>query len=230
MSGPLPPVLYKYLSREYADAMVHRGELMLSTLAWFQNLEDGERGDEFEGRHKYFPLGGLEITRTERDGKPHPPVTFTRPNESLQSRAKGSAHIFIYSTSLQRGLTQFGDTCIEIHSPAMLLARLRAVLRLTPKAKTSTVIHDEVRYYSFADPPGNVYALPDRLVMHKHDGFREQHEYRIAFGTRRDVFDFEHIDYQLVAEGTHQPRHTVNESEHRWKLTLGSLAHCCRVL
>ncbi|MQA31682.1 MAG: hypothetical protein GEU82_17920 [Luteitalea sp.] len=111
----------------------------------------------------------------------------------------------------------------------MLLARLRAGLRLTPKAKTSTLSHDEVRYYSFADPPGNVYALPDRLAMHKHDGFREQHEYRIAFGTRRDVFDFEHIDYQLAVEGTHQPRQALDGS-HRWKLTLGSLADCCRLL
>jgi hypothetical protein len=230
MSGALPPVLYKYLARDYAFAMVDRGELMFSTLAWFQNLEDRERGDEFEGMHKYFPIGGLEITRTEREGKPHPPVTFTRSNESLQPKAEGRAHIFIYSTSLRRGLTQFGDACVEIHNPTMFLARLRTVLRLTPPAKMSTVIHDEVRYYSFADPPGNVYALPDRLTMHKHDGFREQHEYRFAFGTRRNVFDFEHIEYQLLPEGSHQPRETLNESEHRWKLTLGSLAHCCRLL
>jgi hypothetical protein len=165
---------------------------MFSTLSWFQNLEDRERGDEFEGTHKYFPVGGLEITRTERDGRPHPPVTFTYPNQSLQSKATGSDHIFIYSTSLRPGLTQFGNAavptaCVEIYDPAKFVLRLRAVLRRTPRAKVETLIHDEVRYYSFADPPGNVYALPDRLTMHKHDGFGNQHEYRIAFGTKRDV-------------------------------------------
>jgi hypothetical protein len=235
MSGPLPPVLYKYLKLEYATAMMDRGDLMFSTLAWFQNLEDRERGDEFEGTHKYFPVGGLEVTRTGRDGKPHPPVKFTRPSDSLQSKAKGRAHIFIYSTSLRQGLTQFGDAtapsvCVEIYDPGKFLARVRSVLRQIPTAKAATLIHDEVRYYSFADPPGNVYALPDRLTMHKHEGFRSQYEYRFAFGTKRDVFDFEHIDYLLVREGVPQSREILKESDHRWKLTVGSLAHCCRVL
>ena len=39
MSGPLP-VVYKYLPLEYAVAMSERGELMFSTLSWFQNFED----------------------------------------------------------------------------------------------------------------------------------------------------------------------------------------------
>lgn len=235
MSGPLPPVLYKYLPLEYAIAMVNRGEVMFSTLAWFQNLEDLERGDGLEGAHKYFPVGGLEITRTARDGQDHPPVTFTRPNDSLQSKAKGSDHIFIYSTSLREGLTQFNhgtmpSVCVEIHNPVMFLARLRAVLRLTAKAKIGTLIHDKVGYYSFQGPPGNIYALPHRLTMHKHDGFREQQEYRIAFGIRKNVFDFQHIDYHLVGEGIPRPTQILDETYHRWKLRLGSLEHCSRVL
>ena len=235
MSGPLPRVLYKYLPREHADSLVDRGELMFSTLSWFQNLEDRERGDEFEGTHKYFPVGGLEITRTERDGRPHPPVTFTCPNRSLQSKAKGSDQIFIYSTSLRPGLTQFGDAgvptaCVEIYDPAKFVLRLRAVLRRTPRAKVETLIHDEVRYYSFVDPPRNVYTLPDRLTMHKHEGFRDQHEYRIAFGTRRDVFDFEHVDYALAGEGIRQPTRALKDSDHRWKLRIGALYDCARML
>jgi hypothetical protein len=145
MSGPLPTVLYKYLPREHADSLVDRGELMFSTLSWFQNLEDPERGDEFEGKHKYFPIGGLEITRTERDGRAHPPITFTSRDQSLHSKAKGSDDIFIYSTSLRPGLTQFGNAaapavCVEIYDPAKFLLRLCAVLRRTPKAKVETLI------------------------------------------------------------------------------------------
>ena len=79
------------------------------------------------------------------------------------------------------------------------LARLRSVVQLLPRAKATTLIHDKVYYYLFADPPGNIHALPDRLTMSKHYGFRNQHEYRFAFGTKREVFDFENVAYQLVA-------------------------------
>jgi len=235
MSGALPPVLYKYLPLAYAQAMIERGALVFSTLSWFQNFEDHERGDEFEGTHKYFPVGGLEGTRTERDGKPHPPVTFKLPNDSLQSKAKGRDHIFIYSTSLRSGLTQFSNPttpslCVEIYNPMMFFTRLRAVLQLTPGAKPQTLIHDTVNYYSVADPPGNVHALPDRLVMNKHERFRDQHEYRFAFGRKRDVFDFENVEYQLVRDRSRQPRQILNERDHRMLVKVGSLADCCRLL
>ena len=49
MSSPLPATLYKYLPGRYAASMIDRGELMFSTLAWFQNYEDDQRGDRFEG-------------------------------------------------------------------------------------------------------------------------------------------------------------------------------------
>ena len=68
MSGALPSVLFKYLALPHAHAMLDAGELMFSTLSWFQNLEDPDRGDGFEGTHKYFPIGGLEATRLARDG------------------------------------------------------------------------------------------------------------------------------------------------------------------
>ena len=66
--------------------------------------------------------------------------------------------------------------------------------------------------------------------MHKHEGFRDQHEYRIAFGTKRDVVDFEHIDYTLVGDGIRRPRQALNYSDHRWKLRIGALSDCARVL
>jgi len=53
MSGALPATLYKYLPMQYAVAMIERGELMFSTLAWFQNLEDVQRGDKLEGIHRF---------------------------------------------------------------------------------------------------------------------------------------------------------------------------------
>jgi hypothetical protein len=235
MSSPLPAVLYKYLPLEYATDMRDRGDLMFSTLTWFQNVEDQERGDEYEGTRKYFPVGGLHGTRLQSDVDHRAPVPFVLPNHSLHSLARGGDRIFMYSLSRKPDLTQFELTgghhaCVEIHSPATFLAQLRSVLRRIPVAKVATLIHDEVRYYSFDDPPENVHALPDRLTMHKSLAFKDQHEYRIAFGTRRDVFDFENVDYLIVREDERRRRRVLKEPEHRWKLTVGSLAQCCRLL
>ncbi len=182
MSGPLPRILYKYLPRRYADRMINGAELMFSTLAWFQNYEDDQRGDRFEGTRKYFPVGGLDVTRTERNGKPHPPISFKAPTESLQSRARGHNHIFIYSTSLQSGLAFDGaDACVEVYDPVTFVARLRSTLETHRSAKAETLIHDEVRYYDFGVPPDHVWALPHLLAIHKHNAFSGQREYRFAF-------------------------------------------------
>ena len=231
MSGPLPPTVYKYLPSRYAETMVTRGEVMFSTLAWFQNYEDEQRGDRFEGTRKYFPVGGLEVTRTERDGKPHPPVSFKASTESLQSRARGHNHIFIYSTSLQSGLNFDGaDACVGIYDPVQFVARLRSILKSYPSAKAETLIHDEVKYYDFEAPPENVWALPHLLTLHKHRSFAIQHEYRFAFGIRRNVFNFEHVDCFIVRDGETFPTRKLEAAHHRKVIRIGSLADCCRVV
>jgi hypothetical protein len=231
MSGPLPRTLYKYLPSRYAAAMIDRGELMFSTLAWFQNYEDEQRGDRFEGTRKYFPVGGLDITRTERDGKPHQLVSFKAPTESLQSRVTAHNHIFIYSTSLQPGLAFDGtDACIEIYDPVKFVARLRSTLQTHRSAKAETLIHDEVKYYDFVSPPDNVWALPHLLAMHKQKVFSGQCEYRFAFGIRRNVFNFEHVDCFIVREGETFPIPDLEASHHRKVSRTGSLADCCRLV
>lgn len=231
MSGPLPPTLHKYLPRRYAHSMIEKGELMFSTLAWFQSYEDDQRGDRFEGTRKYFPVGGLAVTRTERDGKPHPPVSFRTPNESLQSRARGRNHIFIYSTSLQSGLGFDGaDACVEICDPVRFVARLRSALQADGGAAAETLIHNQVKYYDFAAPPDNVWPLPHLLATHKHNGFSEQREYRFAFGIRRNVFNLEHVDCFVVREGETFPIEQLRAEHHRKVIRTGSLADCCKLI
>jgi hypothetical protein len=231
MSGPLPRTLYKCLPRRYAATMIDPGELMFSTLAWFQNCEDDQRGDQFEGTRKYFPVGGLDVTRTERDGTPHPPVSFKAPTESLQSRARGHNHIFIYSTSLRSGLAFDGaDACVEIFDPVRFVARLRSALQIQRSGKAETLIHDAVKYYGFEAPPDNVWALPHLLAMHKHNGFLDQSEYRFAFGIRRNVFNLEHVDCFIVREGETFPILKLEAAHHRKIIRTGSLADCCRLM
>jgi hypothetical protein len=153
MSGPLPPIMYKYLPSRYAETMVGRGKIMFSTLAWFQNYEDDQRGDRFEGTRKYFPVGGLDVTRIERDGKIHAPVSFKAPTDSLQSRARAHNHIFIDSTSLKNGLVfDDADASVEIYDPAKFAERLRAALKSHRSEKADRLIHDEVKYYDFEAP------------------------------------------------------------------------------
>jgi hypothetical protein len=211
--------------------MINRGELMFSTLVWFQNYEDEQRGDRFEGTRRYFPLDGLEMTRIKRDGKPHPPVSFKRPGESLQSRAKAHNHIFIFSTSLQSGLAFDGvDACVEIYDPEKFVAHLRSTLKTHGNARDDTFIYDEVKYYDFSAPPSNVWALPHLLAMHKHKGFAGQREYRFAFGIRRNAFNLEHVDCFVVREGESLPMSTLQASHHRKRIRTGSLADCCRLM
>ena len=90
------------------------------------------------------------------------------------------------------------------------------------------MIHDRVSYYATTSPVGTTYALPDRIVFHKHEAFSDQHEYRFAFGTQDDVFDFQRVQYSLRSAGS-QPRN-LNASDHRLKVRIGSLADCCRLL
>ena len=92
------------------------------------------------------------------------------------------------------------------------------------------LIHDRVHYYATADPPETTYALPDRIVMHKHEYFRDQHEYRFAFGIHSDVFDYERVQWTLESRGTTSQRLELNESDHRLKIWIGSLTDCCRLL
>src|SRR5438105_1934912 len=99
MSGPLPPVLYKVLSETHAHRLVHQGEMMWSTLAWFQNEEDVQRGDNSEGSRRYFPVKGLEINRLQREGRIDN-ANFTLASHGIVSTAAQSSHIFIYSMTL----------------------------------------------------------------------------------------------------------------------------------
>ena len=232
MSGELPTTLYKYIEAPYAESMIQEGALMFSTLSWFQSIEDPVRGDGLEGTYKYFPAKGLDITKYAGVGGP-PVSQFNLPSYSLVSKAVRCDSIFIYSTSLTPGLTQFdqpgkANVCVEIYNTVRFRQRLRIALnRRQPRGKT--FIHDKVQYYSLEYPPETAHALPDRLTMCKHERFRDQAEYRFAFGIKPDVFDFQRVNYQLVGDGHTQPRPILEDTVHRLRLKIGSLVDCCRI-
>ncbi len=231
MSGSLPTTLYKVLPAQYARRLLNVGEMMCSTLTYFQHELDPTRGDPFDGSLRYFPAEGLTVTRSERNGRPDH-ARFTLTAHGNQFMATQSHHIFIYSTTLDARLA-IGDeadrTCVEIFEPATFLHHVKRAVERHRKARAETVIHDQVCYWSPENPPRE-WALPHRLTMSKHEGYAPDQEYRFAFGTRGDVFDFENVTGLIVPEGYKFPRLALEPQAHRMRLLLGPLADCCRLL
>jgi hypothetical protein len=231
MSGPLPQLLYKVLPPVYANRLV-QGEMMWSTLSWFQQLEDVDRGDLDEGTRSYFPMTGLEVHRHERAGQPDD-ARFTLDGHGLVARAAQSDHIFVYSMTLDSTLRIGEDplrACVEIFDPEQFVRRVSAAVQRHRTARADTLIHDTVRYWSPDNPPAEVWALPDRLTVHKHKDYERQQEYRLAFGTRADVFDFQRVEYFVMTAKDRPSKQVLDPQRHRLKLHVGSLADCCRLV
>jgi hypothetical protein len=231
LCGPLPPVLYKRITNQYAHTLVEHGEMMWSTLAYFQHLEAAGRGDKLEGRYNYVPADGLSIHRSERDRRPDDTTFILPPGHGYVSRAAQAAHIFIYSLTLDPALELDGaDSCVEIFDPPQFVRRVREELSRRGKVQGRTCMHDAIKYWSPTNPPETAHALPHLLTMHKHEDFQPQKEYRLAFGIRSSVFDFQNVDYFIANDETDWPRVEIDMSAHRKKVWLGALTDCCRIM
>lgn len=58
----------------------------------------------------------------------------------------------------------------------------------------------------------------------------DQREYRLAFGTCADVFDFRNVEIVITPDGPPPPRRDLAARRHRMKLRLGTLRDCCRIV
>jgi len=233
---PLPGRLYKFLEARWADSLINEGVVHCSSLAWFQNFEDDEddeRSDPFEGKRKYFPIGGLPIQKL---GAPSPGLL---PDQSFQSAVLECNHIFVFSTSLEaapdvadrfRRPTDREMVSVEIKDPVAFAARFRATLGRLSRVQQRTFFSSLVSYYRFEEPPLGTWALPHRIVMHKEKRFEHQCEYRFAFATRRHAFDANAVDTVLVGKDHRRPRPALDPAQHCRNIRLGSLADVCRLV
>ncbi|HZT76013.1 MAG TPA: hypothetical protein VFA27_05105 [Vicinamibacterales bacterium] len=215
--------IYKYLPQRYAEAFILRGEVLFRSIPYFLACEDARR-DELEGTHQYAP-GGLDITNHTRG------FTSRLPGSSMQSSVKHPDQVFIFCASLvlkPELATKFSaDACIQIANAEMLAARLRAVLRRTPRVKMRTFRARPVKYYETANPPGATWALPDEIIMHKRQQlFGDEEEYRFAFSLKRHVFDFENANY-TIASARPAPA-VVKGSYPEMLVRVGPMTDCCR--
>jgi len=214
--------LYKYVPNLYAERFVSNGEVLFRSLPYFLACEHDERGDDLEGTHAYEPETGLEITKQTGEK--------LRMQGSFRSSVKEPDKLFIYSTStlLSADLARNfqADACVEITDFDTFLARLRSALRRKHRPKLKTLIYGKVTYYCPETPPKEVWALPDRIVMHKPQRFADQCEYRFAISNRADTFDFENVNVALV-QG--QQSRLKLDSYPTMLLKLGPMSDCCRI-
>jgi hypothetical protein len=214
--------LYKYLPYRYAEPVVAGGEVMFRSLSYFLACEHDERGDDLEGTRSYEPATGLEITKQTGEK--------VRMQGSFRSSVREPDKLFIYSTSTllsaNLALKFQADTCVEIADIGTFVARLKTALRRRPRAKLKTLIHGKVTYYRTENPPEEVWALPDMIVMHKPQRFADQCEYRFAFSTKADAFEFENVNLTLV-QG--QPAKLATAAYPAMLLKLGPMSDCCRI-
>jgi hypothetical protein len=214
--------LYKYLPHRYAESFVVNGEVLFRSLSYFIACENDERGDDSEGTRIYEPATGLDITK-QTGGK----VKFFG---SLRSSVKAADKLFIcsmstlFSADLARKFQT--DTCVEVGDVGTFLARLKTALRRKPSVKLRTLIHGKVTYYCGENPPEEVWALPERIVMHKPQRFADQCEYRFVFSTTADAFEFENVRLTLVRG---QPARLPTTTYPAILLKLGPMGDCCRV-
>lgn len=218
----MAPTLYKYLPYPYAELFVASGEVKFRSLSYFLACEHDERGDDLEGTRIYEPATGLEITKQTGEK--------VRMQGSFRSSVKEPDKLFIYSTSTllsaDLALKFQADTCVEIADIGTFVARLKTAIRRKPRAKLKTLIHGKVTYYRTENPPEEAWALPDLIVMHKPQRFADQCEYRFAFSTKADAYEFENVNLTLV-KGR---RARISIATYpAMLLKLGPMSDCCRM-
>ncbi len=173
-------MLYKYLPHKYAEAFVREGKILFRSILYFLACEDARR-DELEGTHQYEPVDGLEITNQTRGGRRR------MLGGSVRSGVTHPDKFFIFCASqrltVDLAVKFAADTCVEIMDVSRFVARLRTALRRNPRVKLNTLIHDTVEYYRTEEPPREVWALPDRIVMNKPHAFEDEKEDRFAFAS-----------------------------------------------
>lgn len=214
--------LFRYFSKEYASDFVKSGAVLLRSLSYFRDYEDaGVRADEYEGTLVHQTPGGLQVnnvTTGESGAIPY----------RLESTAKED-DIFVYcmSTELCPEIAQRfkAEVAVEILDPTKFLARLRASLSLRRRFRADQLVHDDVRYYGWEEPPIVDWALPERIAMRKPKTFSWQKEYRFAI-PMGDAFGVENVRVNLVPIGARRAgRATAHPQQ---MLKLGNLSRICR--
>lgn len=209
--------MYKFFSEHrYAEAFLH-GQVLFRSLAYFRDIEDAVRGDEYEGTSKFLPEGGLVVHNQTQNTTQTLPMAF---ESSVRAH-----EIFAYCTSLTLSGAIARDfqavTCVEIRNVRMFCQRIRSAL-----PPTATFRARPVEYYSETQDCSPRWALPDEIAASKLDRWAGQDEYRFLFSVT-DALGFESVDVRLASR---KQRPAPRPDEHiDYPLSIGSLRDICVV-
>ena len=138
------------MPEKYLNGFLKNGELLFRSLSYFQDYEDTNRGDEFEGVKLYKPTSGLEITKSGTG------EIVLLPEASFKSNINtDDIFIFCASNKLSNKLaTDFkSNVCVEIMNITKFISGIRGALSVRPSIKDKQLIFGEINYYAINKPP-----------------------------------------------------------------------------
>jgi|HubBroStandDraft_6_1064221.scaffolds.fasta_scaffold710729_1 hypothetical protein len=209
--------LFKYFSDlKHAEQFLDGGMLFRS-LAYFRDIEDEARGDEYEGTSKFLPDGGL-IVSNQTQG-----TTFTLSPSMAFESSVNAREIFVYCVSqvLSADIAKEFNAvaCVEVRRVAVFCDRIRRVL-----PATATFGARPVDYYPQTQGGSPRWALPEHIATSKLSRWSSQSEYRFIF-SETDALGFEKVETRLVDRRT-RPVPRPEEHVPRF-LEVGSLRDIC---
>jgi len=188
--------VYKYFYKEsYARRFLSKGEILLRPLAYYRALEieEGGRGDQWDGVLRYAPADGLTLNM--EDGR-----TVKLDDYSFNASVRQD-EIFVWCASKELSpevAKTFGAFCVKI-DPELIVNRLRLRAHANSVLDYSEVVSGEVDYRPVDQLPLSDWALPEKVALIKPEGFAKQNEYRIAVG-RRGALEPENVEVTLSTD------------------------------
>jgi hypothetical protein len=207
--GPVPPTLYKYLERKYAESLVQRGNIVVGTLHSFRDEEKFGLGigDRKEGKKNLtttlnatFVGGTPEADALRQFGiiidSPDSSITFV---DSYFDISVDHSDAYVWCSSGIKSADAMAkvdkaDTCVEIFDvPGFYQALNEAMLRrddVSPIGPQTVIYHDLVEAWNGQD-------MGEHPLFMKGTLFADQGEVRVGWIPRskrsspleRQIFD-----------------------------------------
>lgn len=170
---------YKYLPSCFVENVLGKGELLFRNLTYFRQCEGRVRGDKYEGVHKDKPGTDVVIhngsTGSDSVGK----YSFLNSTDS--------DHIFGFclSSRFDPGLMAdfSADACIEFFDSDEFIRRVKMALGRMVYIHRVGLLARTVDYYKPSEPSLINITDPKSLAFVKNEYYRNQAEFRLAFGS-----------------------------------------------
>jgi hypothetical protein len=219
--------LYRYFSDSRWAGLFCSGEIYCNPLSYFQKIEDNQaRGDSKEGVSVFEPTNGLTINNLTSGN------SFVLDGHSFQSAARAE-QIYVYCMSLYPSNTLANKfnavVCIEIRDVPKFCSLAEQNLPkgfALPAVSRRLRIGHKVRYYDVAEPPSNLWALPELMAISKRKHYSWQNEFRLVFG-RQGVFDFQKAEQTIQKSKADKERSLSTVSP--IILQIGDISKLCKI-